>query len=78
MRLLKFSIYGIGTGVFARKSVPFVIPGLIRNPVFFRMVSLLDAASVIPDLIRDRHDGRKLSAFVHIIVADAGFSDAAE
>ena len=32
------------------------IPGLTRNPVLFQSVRLLDAGSVIPDLIRDRHD----------------------
>ena len=41
----------------------FVIPGLARNPVFFQGFTLLYAGPVIPDLIRDRHDGHKLSAF---------------
>jgi hypothetical protein len=36
----------------------FVIPGLTRNPLFFQSFTLLDAGSVIPDLIRDRHDSR--------------------
>jgi hypothetical protein len=43
----------------------FVIPGLTRNPVFFQSVTLLDAGSVIPDLIRDRHDRHKLSTFLN-------------
>jgi hypothetical protein len=33
----------------------FVIPGLTRNPLLYQSVTLLDAGSVIPDLIRDRH-----------------------
>jgi hypothetical protein len=37
----------------------FVIPDLIRNPVLFQDITLLGAGSVIPDLIRDRHDGQK-------------------
>ena len=41
----------------------FVIPGLTQNPDFFQIVTLLDAGSVIPDLIRDRHDAHKLNAF---------------
>jgi hypothetical protein len=36
----------------------FVIPGLIRNPVIFQNITLLDAGSVIPDAIRNRHDRR--------------------
>jgi hypothetical protein len=43
----------------------FVIPGLTRNPVLFQIVTVLDAGSVIPDLIRDRHDGQKLNAFLN-------------
>ena len=42
-----------------------VIPGLTRNPVLFTSITLLDAGSVIPGLIRDRHDGQKLSAFLN-------------
>jgi hypothetical protein len=40
-----------------------VIPGLTRNPDSFHGATLLDAGSVIPVLIRDRHDGNVLSAF---------------
>jgi len=36
-----------------------VIPGLTRNPVLFQRFTQLDAGSVIPDLIRDRHDNQK-------------------
>ena len=39
-----------------RSILLFVIPGLTRNPEFSQIVKLLDAGSVIPDLIRDRHD----------------------
>jgi hypothetical protein len=42
-----------------------VIPDLIRNPVLFDRFSELDAGSVIPDLIRDRHDIRATSAYVY-------------
>jgi hypothetical protein len=40
----------------------FVILGLTRNPVHFGLFTLLDAGSVIPDLIRDWHDGQKIEA----------------
>jgi hypothetical protein len=43
----------------------FVIPGMTRNPVHFQIVTGLDAGSVIPDLIRDRHDGVKSNAVMH-------------
>jgi len=43
-----------------------VIPGLIRNPVLFQSITRLDAGSVIPDLIRDRHDGQKFSGICSI------------
>jgi hypothetical protein len=48
-----------------RHSSVFVIPGLTRNPLFFQSITLLDAGSVIPDLIRDRHDRHKLDAFLN-------------
>ena len=43
----------------------FVIPGPNRNPVLFQSITLLDAGSVIPDLIRDRHDGQNLNTFLN-------------
>jgi hypothetical protein len=43
----------------------FVIPGLTRNPVSFQSFSPLDAGSVIPDLIRDRHDEQKLDEILN-------------
>jgi hypothetical protein len=43
----------------------FVIPGLTRNPVLFQSIASLDAGSVIPDLIRDRHDGQNLNSFLN-------------
>jgi hypothetical protein len=39
--------------------IGFVIPGLARNPLPFQSVTLLDAGSVITDLIRDGHDRYK-------------------
>jgi hypothetical protein len=41
------------------------MPGLTRNPLLFQRSTLLDAGSVIPDLIRDRHDRHKLYAFLN-------------
>ena len=42
-----------------------VIPGLTRNPAIIQWLTILDAGSVIPDLIRDRHDGQKLNGFLN-------------
>ena len=42
-----------------------VIPGLTRNPVYFQTAQLLDAGSVIPDLIRDRHDDQNYGTFLN-------------
>ena len=42
-----------------------VIPGLTRNPVLIQWLTILDAGSVIPDLIRDRHDGQKFSILLN-------------
>jgi hypothetical protein len=47
----------------------FVIPGLIRNPVLFQSFAVLDAGSIIPDLIRDRHDGQKSNALLNFDTA---------
>jgi len=49
-----------------------VIPGLSRNPVSFDGVTLLDAGSVITDLIRDRHDGQKSDAFLNYDTVSKG------
>ena len=46
-----------------------VLPGLIRNPLLFERSTLLDAGSVIPDVIRDRHDRHKLNAFLNFDTA---------
>jgi hypothetical protein len=42
-----------------------VIPGLTRNPALIQWLTILDAGSVIPDLIRDRYDRQKLYAFLN-------------
>ncbi|MEE4264349.1 MAG: hypothetical protein V2I56_16815 [Desulfobacteraceae bacterium] len=34
---------------------------MTRNPALFQGLTFLDAGSVIPDLIRDRHDRQKES-----------------
>ncbi len=39
--------------------------GLDPESIFFQSLTVLDAGSVIPDLIRDRHDGQKLVAFLN-------------
>ena len=44
----------------------FVIPDLTRNLLLFQSLTLLDAGSVIPDVIRDRHDRHKLDAFFEL------------
>jgi len=43
--------------------------------VLFQGITLLDAGSVIPDLIRDRHDGQKLSAFLNYDAICGGQAD---
>jgi hypothetical protein len=41
--------------------------GLDPESSFFQILMLLDAGSVIPDLIRDRHDGLKLKVDLRFV-----------
>jgi hypothetical protein len=43
----------------------FVISGLIWNPVLLPDAAFLDAGSVIPGLIRDRHGDQKIDDFLN-------------